>query len=106
MNWKNGQAPDRGSDRPGAKAEAVPPTENTWATMNGWLKRPRNEKPDRRQSRTRGRSSSVRRICRSIPGTVEKISRGERPFHPGRVFVMFANNHHGDGHVVVWIRRP
>jgi hypothetical protein len=46
----------------------------------------------------------VRRICASIPGTVEKISHGEPTFFtPKRVFVMFANNHHGDGHVAVWI---
>jgi hypothetical protein len=46
----------------------------------------------------------VRRICASIPGTVEKISHGEPTFFtPKRVFVMFANNHHDDGHVAVWI---
>jgi len=46
----------------------------------------------------------VRRICSSIPGTVEKNSHGEPTFFtPKRVFVMFANNHHGDGHVAVWI---
>ena len=46
----------------------------------------------------------VRRICASIPGTVEKVSHGEPTFFtPKRVFVMFANNHHDDGHVAVWI---
>jgi hypothetical protein len=46
----------------------------------------------------------VRRICASIPGTVEKVSHGEPTFFtPKRVFAMFANNHHGDGHVAVWI---
>src|SRR5262245_45708004 len=46
----------------------------------------------------------VRRICLSIPGALEKISHGEPTFFsPGRVFAMFANNHHGDGHVAVWI---
>jgi hypothetical protein len=46
----------------------------------------------------------VRRICTSIPGTVEKISHGAPTFFtPQRVFVMFADNHHGDGHVAVWI---
>ena len=46
----------------------------------------------------------VRRICSSIPGTIEKISHGEPTFFtPKRVFTMFANNHHGDGHVAVWI---
>ena len=46
----------------------------------------------------------VRRICSSISGTVEKISHGAPTFFtPKRVYVMFANNHHGDGHVAVWI---
>jgi hypothetical protein len=46
----------------------------------------------------------VRRICASIPGTVEKISHGAPTFFtPKRVYAMFANNHHGDGHVAVWI---
>ncbi len=46
----------------------------------------------------------VRRLCLSIPGTVEKISHGEPTFFtPTRVFAMFANNHHDDGHVAVWL---
>ena len=46
----------------------------------------------------------VRRVCGSIPGTIEKISHGEPTFFtPKRVFAMFANNHHGDGHVALWI---
>jgi hypothetical protein len=46
----------------------------------------------------------VRRHCLSIPGTIEKISHGEPTFFtPKRVFAMFANNHHGDGHVAVWL---
>lgn len=46
----------------------------------------------------------VRRICAAIPGAVEKLSHGEPTFFtPSRVFVMFANHHHSDGHVAVWI---
>jgi len=46
----------------------------------------------------------VRLICSSIPGTIEKISHGAPTFFtPKRVFAMFANNHHGDGHVAVWV---
>jgi hypothetical protein len=46
----------------------------------------------------------VRRICRSIPGTMEKLSHGEPTFFtPKRVFAMLANNHHGDGRVAVWL---
>src|ERR1700719_349937 len=46
----------------------------------------------------------VRRICSSIPGTVEKISHGAPTFFtPKRVFAIFAKSHHGDGHVAVWV---
>ena len=46
----------------------------------------------------------IRLICSSIPGTIEKTSHGEPTFFtPRRVFAMFANNHHGDGHIAVWV---
>ena len=46
----------------------------------------------------------VRRICTALPGVTEKLSHGEPTFFAGkRVFTMFANNHHDDGHVAVWI---
>ena len=46
----------------------------------------------------------LRRFCLSIPGTMEKLSHGEPTFFtPKRVFAMFANNHHGDGHIAVWL---
>lgn len=46
----------------------------------------------------------LRRVCTSIPGTIEKLSHGEPTFFsPKRVFAMFADNHHGDGRVAVWL---
>lgn len=46
----------------------------------------------------------LRRICASIPGTIEKVSHGEPTFFtPKQVFAMFADNHHGDGRVAVWL---
>src|ERR1700722_11679388 len=46
----------------------------------------------------------VRRICASIPGTIEKLSHGEPTFFsPKRVFAMFAGNHHGDERIAVWL---
>jgi hypothetical protein len=46
----------------------------------------------------------LRRFCLSIPGTMEKISHGEPTFFtPKRVFAMFSNNHHNDGHVAVFL---
>jgi hypothetical protein len=44
----------------------------------------------------------LRRLCLSMPGAIEKLSHGEPTFFtPKRVFAMFSNNHHDDGHVAV-----
>jgi hypothetical protein len=46
----------------------------------------------------------VRRICLSLPGSWEKISHGEPTWFVGKkVFAMFSNNHHHDGHVAVTV---
>lgn len=46
----------------------------------------------------------IRRICSSLPDTTEKLSHGEPTFFARKkVYVMFANNHHHDGHVAIWI---
>src|SRR6266404_3218109 len=48
--------------------------------------------------------SRVRRLCSTLPQTTEKLSHGEPTFFVGKkVYAMFANNHHNDGHVAVWI---
>jgi hypothetical protein len=49
----------------------------------------------------------VRRFCTALPDTSEKLSHGEPTFFVhGKVFVMFANNHHGDGHIAVYLPVP
>jgi hypothetical protein len=49
----------------------------------------------------------VRRICGAMPETTEKLSHGEPTFFVRKkVFTMFANNHHSDGHIAVWIPAP
>jgi hypothetical protein len=49
----------------------------------------------------------VRQICLALPGTSERLSHGEPTFFLQRkVFVMFANNHHDDGHIAVWLPVP
>ena len=46
----------------------------------------------------------IRRICHGLPETTEKLSHGEPTFFVRKkVYVMFANNHHNDGHVAVWL---
>lgn len=49
----------------------------------------------------------VRRICSTLQGTAEKLSHGEPTFFvKKKVYAMFANNHHNDGHIAVWIAAP
>ena len=49
----------------------------------------------------------VRHICSMLPETSEKLSHGEPTFFVRkRVYCMFANNHHDDGHIAVWIAAP
>jgi hypothetical protein len=49
----------------------------------------------------------VRRICLALPEATERLSHGEPTwFVRGKVFTMFANNHHGDGRVAVWLPAP
>ena len=49
----------------------------------------------------------VRRFCLALPETSEKLSHGEPTFFvAGKVFVMFANNHHDDGRIAVWLPVP
>lgn len=46
----------------------------------------------------------VRALCMALEGVSEKPSHGEPTWWvAGRTFVMFANNHHGDGRIAVWL---
>jgi len=49
----------------------------------------------------------VRRICSDMPEASEKLLHGEPTFFVGKkVFAMFDNNHHNDGHIAVWVPAP
>lgn len=49
----------------------------------------------------------VRKICLALPETTEKISHGEPTwFVRKKVFAMFSNNHHNDGHIAVVAPAP
>lgn len=49
----------------------------------------------------------LRRICASLPAVEEKLSHGEPTFFTKkRVFAMFANEHHHDGHIAVYVPAP
>lgn len=48
----------------------------------------------------------VRRMCATLPGVSEKISHGTPTFFVEKdkgVFAMFADNHHQDGHLALWL---
>ena len=48
----------------------------------------------------------VRKICLAMPGATEKLSHGEPTWFVKKVFCMFSNNHHGDGHISVVVPAP
>jgi hypothetical protein len=49
----------------------------------------------------------VRRICLAMPETWEKLSHGEPTFFVRKkVFAMYSNNHHNDGHIAVICPAP
>ena len=49
----------------------------------------------------------VRQVCLALPEASERLSHGEPTFFVHKkVFVMFANNHHDDGHIAVWLPAP
>jgi hypothetical protein len=49
----------------------------------------------------------IRQICATLPETTEKLSHGEPTFFVSKkVFAMFSNNHHNDGHIAVVLPAP
>jgi predicted DNA-binding protein (MmcQ/YjbR family) len=63
-----------------------------------------------KSSRTRARSipAAVRELCLAFPEAEEFESHGSPNFRArkGKVFAVFALNHHGDGHVALWLNTP
>jgi hypothetical protein len=49
----------------------------------------------------------VRRACLALPDTTEKIAWGAPTFRVAeRLFVMFLDDHHGDGRLAIWVNAP
>jgi hypothetical protein len=47
----------------------------------------------------------VREICLGFPAAEEKLSHGAPAFHVrGKMFLTFADDHHGDGRIAVWCK--
>jgi len=63
-------------------------------------------------ARTTGRHAQlerVRRFCAALPSVTEKLSHGAPAFFVEKdkgVFAMFADHHHEDGHLAVWLPVP
>jgi hypothetical protein len=50
----------------------------------------------------------VREICMGFPATEERLSHGAPTFFAGgkKTFVMFMDDHHGDGRLAIWCSAP
>jgi uncharacterized protein YdhG (YjbR/CyaY superfamily) len=62
-----------------------------------------------RKTGRRAQLDRVRRCCAALPGVTEKLSHGTPAFFVAKdkgVFAMFADNHHQDGHLAVWLPVP
>ena len=54
-----------------------------------------------------GALARVRAICLALPETVEGEKHGRPCFMVrGKTFVMFMDNHHGDGRLAIWCKAP
>lgn len=53
-------------------------------------------------------TDAVREICLSFPQTEEVMSHGSADFRitGGKTFATYVINHHGDGHLALWLRSP
>jgi hypothetical protein len=49
----------------------------------------------------------VRELCLSLPGVEETVGHSRPCFAAkGKTFVMFMDNHHGDGRLALWLKAP
>jgi predicted DNA-binding protein (MmcQ/YjbR family) len=64
------------------------------------------------KGRKRSIPQAVRELCLALPAAEEFESHGSPNYRAregnrkGRVFAVFALNHHGDGHVALWLNTP
>ena len=48
----------------------------------------------------------VRALCLALPEVTERLSHGAPTFFAKKSFVMFLNDHHGDGRLALWCAAP
>ena len=44
----------------------------------------------------------VRKLCLALPEATEKLSHGSPTFFVKKTFVMYLDDHHGDGRLALW----
>ena len=51
---------------------------------------------------------AVQQLCLAFPETEELISHGMPNYRVrgGKIFAMYAANHHGDGRIALWLSTP
>ncbi len=66
-----------------------------------------NKSSGKQSTAPRNVSSAVREVCLSFPEAEEVSSHGSPDFRVrGKNFATYVINHHGDGHVALWLRSP
>jgi hypothetical protein len=57
---------------------------------------------------THGPLERIRELCLALPETTERPSHGQPTFFIAgkRSFVMYLDNHHGDGRLAIWCAAP
>jgi hypothetical protein len=48
----------------------------------------------------------VRKLCLALPEATEKLSHGSPTFFVKKTFVMYLDDHHGDGRLALWCAAP
>jgi hypothetical protein len=48
----------------------------------------------------------VRATCLALPGVTERLSHGAPTFFVKKSFLMFHDDHHGDGRLAIWCHAP
>ena len=94
----------------------IPLSEPIPVELIGRIARFRAEQLTTRETRKGGRKKGreahlerVRRICATLPSVSEKLSHGTPTFFVEKdkgVFAMFADNHHEDGRLALWVPVP
>jgi len=94
-------------DRVRSRAGKTPAREKVHLSYAAYMSTGSTGDKPRRRVRRRTPLERVRRMCLALPETSERLSHGEPTFFVHkRVFVMFANNHHHDGHIAAWLPVP